>query len=139
MYLLLRMIHVFSDSQVKWSITCNYNTEGLVFTDFVEVPVSSFNPFSNPGDGGKCIDVDYVNIRGFECFGCRVFVQQKNNRVLHFRPQRSYNQCRFSISGLTQCDDNWEHSFGFYKCYNPDHRCSSSPNSTTQMWFVSTL
>ena len=135
-----RMTHAFRDSQDKWSITCNYNTQGFAFADFVEVPVSSFNPFSKTGDGGKCIDVDNANIRGYKCLGCKVYVQQKHNRALHFRPHRSSNQCGFNITGLKQCGDgNWEQSFGFYRCYNSDHRCSSSPNSTTQMWFGSTL
>ncbi len=128
------MRHIFNDSGVKWSITCNYNTEGVVLTDSVRVAVNSFNPLTK-NDGG-CVQVEYINIKGYDCFGCEAYVFQRNNRPLHFRPRRSRINCDFDITGLKECDDmHWEQSFGYYRCINSEHRCSSSPDSTTQTWF----
>jgi hypothetical protein len=43
--------------------------------------------------------------------------------------------CDFQSTGAKKCGGGGEDDFGLYICVNPTHRCSSSADATTQLWF----
>ena len=113
--------------------TCNFPTEGLHYTDYARAKLEGHDIFD--GWSNRCQLYEYINIRGIECFNCTAGTKQTSQRSWRVK---SY------LSALWGCDFNGspgaiqpETNFGFYGdgTVNADHRCTSSPSSTTQHWF----
>ena len=127
-----KMNSILSDS-TKWRFTCNYDSNGTVYIDYVrglttELDIMHFND-------GQCVKVQYINVRGWNCTDCMVYMKQVHDIPLHVR----IGICEFTnVNDLKECHDYgpaWiETSFGYYGCYNTEHRCSSSLSATTQFW-----
>ena len=127
------MLEIRSQSS-HWRATCNYETDGLKFTDYARATFTQVDPMTFVCSGNCCRTLEYINIRGSQCSGCSIWLAQTDSHW-DFVLASSYgerNGCQFkSAPGAV----NYEHSFGFYGYPHPGHRCSSGPNSTTQYWF----
>ncbi|KAM7432473.1 hypothetical protein ABFA07_017110 [Porites harrisoni] len=112
-----------------WRATCRYDTDGVVYTDYMRTSLANCDIITLPEGTPPniCFQFEFINIRGHECFNCTAPLW--NSPALH------------TDSGLTFCEFNAtegavvsEDNFGSYSSANPLHRCSSVPNSTTQFW-----
>lgn len=136
-----RMESIQGDTS-KWRLTCNYNEQLQAYlNDYVialhkMVDILNFN-------GKKCVDVEYILLRGFNCSNCTAYFIQihdltnglKNLRPLFFKPISSRIECGFRPANDIKCDKMKEHNFGRYECCNTLHDCSAKQSSTTQTWF----
>ena len=125
-----RMKSIQADS-TKWRLTCRYDTDGVVYTDYarglnVETNITS--------EKRGCVKMEYINVRGQHCTDCTAKMIQKEKKILHFKSY--YNgSCDFKPSGSRLCSGKYEDSFGYFTCPNNQHRCSSSDDATSQTWF----
>ncbi|CAB3996089.1 Sphingomyelinase phosphodiesterase D [Paramuricea clavata] len=135
-----RMESIRNDSS-KWRITCEYDTEGVVYTDYMEgwndiIDIMTYEQFSPSFvcslDKHK---IDYVDVRGQNCRNCTVPIIQAPYNPLHL--DTYFSMCDFKPTKSLYCDSAGEDNFGRYLCTNPNHRCSSFPTATTQTWFGS--
>ena len=132
-----RMKTIHEDSNRKWRFTCNFDTDGAVYTDYVRanhehIPMLSF---TSKSDDGACKTVEFINIRGTECNNCTALVAHKDNWPLHIDSYYTNKRCSNNFSGSESCNRKGEDNFGFYHCRNQQHRCSATEESTTQLWF----
>lgn len=111
--------------------TCNFNTDGLNFTDYLRAKLTDIDVMRKKFD--DCRNYEYINVRGYGCHDCTaVFVQQD---MWHAHVDSYYGAgCQLKASGAIK-DPGGEDDFGWYGTVNPIHRCSSNNNSTTQWWF----
>ena len=131
-----RMQSIHEDSS-KFRITCNYDTDGVVYRDYLQVANDQINILTHTS-GGRCTLVEHIDIQGQSCKYCTASIVQggKLKLSLHFDSyyaQRS--KCEFKPNGSEYCSGRGEDNFGEYNCVNKDHRCSASQSSTTQIWF----
>ena len=129
----LPIIHATLSHSTHFRATCNFNTDGLVTTDYLRAKTTDFNfllPTQDP-----CVKMEYMNIRGYDCYNCTAKFYQKIDEHIHCD---SYNvdPCQFTSArnGAVKLHGG-EDNFGFYGTINPSHRCTSNDNSTTQWWF----
>ena len=81
-----------------------------------------------------CHQLDYINIRGKECYNCNVWATQTNNQAFTINAHRGdqSNGCNFK-SGSKVSNEN---IFGVYKAKDPGtHACAAGANVKTQYWF----
>ena len=132
-----RMQSIQNDSS-KFRMTCNYDTDGVVFRDYLQAANDQMDiiTFVN---GGMCILVEWINIRGQECKYCTAFLYQggQYKDTLHSDSYLAAGHfgCEFTPNKGISCNGPGEDNFGYYACVNPAHRCSSSQSATTQTWF----
>ena len=127
-----RMQSIQDDSN-KFRVTCKYDTDGVVYTDYLQVTKKQIDllVFAK----GQCRFVEYIDIRGQNCSKCTAYIHQSSN-VLHFHARSS---CAFQPKSSPGCKNHGDISFGWYGCYNPENRCSSSFTATTQTWLGGSL
>ena len=78
--------------------------------------------------------MDYIKIRGKECYDCNVWATQTNTESFTINAHRGDQEdgCNFK-SGSTVTDENL---FGVYKAKDAStHACAAAADSTTQYWF----
>ena len=113
--------------------TCNFNTDGLVTTDYLRAKTTDLNILLLNSE--PCVKMEYINIRCYDCYNCTAKMTQTINWHLHFD---SYYvaHCQFTSArnGSVKLPGG-EDNFGFYETINPLHRCTSGDNATTQWWF----
>ena len=138
-----RILSIHSQSS-QWRATCNYNTDGVIFTDYVESKFDHVDPMTYKVH--SCQKVTYVNIRGSSCTDCTILIAQDDN--IDFGIASYYSEhgikpkCDFVNSPGVK--DN-EGSFGLFtneggiNNINTGHRCSAGPAATTQYWFGASL
>ncbi|CAB3991873.1 PREDICTED: uncharacterized protein LOC107328519 [Paramuricea clavata] len=131
-----RMQSVQDDSS-KFRVTCKYDTDGLNYTDYLEakkehIDILNFE-YRHTHIPVVCSLVDYVNIRGDDCAFCTMILYQ-DSYTLHGDSSKT-DGCDFNSTGAEKCGGPGEDNFGHYGCVNPAHRCSSSADATTQLWF----
>ena len=133
-----RMISIQSQSS-KWRATCNYNTDGVIFTDYIQSTFDHVDPITYQAHG--CKNVTYVNIRGSHCSECTIWIAQHNEKGFGIGNWWSQYQenCDFVNSPGVKV---FETSFGYFidkQNTNSEHRCSADPTATTQYWFGESL
>lgn len=112
-----------------WRATCSYPIYGVDFRDYIRGNFKDFNVVDFSGSG-KCMKVEYVNIRGHMRMHLTARVWQSTSVFWHI--DSSHSGCQFDPrSGAVSSEDN----FGFYLYINPKFRCNEGPHSTTQWWF----
>ena len=129
----LRMKPIQDDSS-QFRMTCNYDTDGVVYHDYFQIAKDQLNilTFKN---SGSCILVERIDIRGESCENCTAIFYGMSNEALHTDSYSSSRAgCEFKPTGALSCGGKGEDNFGVYVCVIPDHRCSSSQLSTTQAW-----
>ena len=110
--------------------TCNYLTDGLLYTDYARAKLEGHDIFGT-WENYKCQLYEYVNIRGNECSNCTALTKQPAGRTWYMNSHQK-KECEFDG---TPGAVNAENNFGRYVFINDEHRCSSSLASTTQHWF----
>lgn len=133
------------NSSSKWRMTCRFETDGLIYTDYMEGLKSQLDILQYTG--ATCKEVEFIDVRGYSCTKCRAYLRQNDNAngrpAFHHNPRGSKNQCTFESEESITCDKNghtlYEVNFGFYHCVNPAHRCSMDSSSTTQTWLGSNV
>ena len=129
-----RMQSIQEDSS-KFRVTCNYDTDGVVYRDYLQVATDQIDILTY-ASGGSCILVEEIDIRGESCKNCTAYIVQNFRYPLHSDSYYSASRsCEFQPAGSLYCGGKGEDNFGFYDCANPAHRCSSAQSSTTQTWF----
>ena len=122
-------------------MTCRFETDGLIYTDYMEGLKTHVDVLQYTNK--TCKEVEYINVRGYECSKCTAFLKQNGNKLaFHYKPKPSRKHCTFKPNEYTNCaeDNRTESSFGYYKlCVNPAHRCSMNSSSTTQTWLGSNV
>ena len=113
-----------------WRATCRYDTDGVVYTDYIRTSLTDCNILTLQTVLGTCFQFELVNIRGNECSNCTLSLwNQKGSYSLH--RDNTLNVCDFNgEAGSKPSEDN----FGYYVDVNLSHRCSSNASSTTQFW-----
>lgn len=122
----IKLIRTFS---THWRSTCNYFTEGVVYTDYVRARLEENDLLVNAGGiNGSCAKYDFISIRGGTCANCTALTFHQN----HFHIDSYSDACEFDgrSHGAYEGEDN----FGFYSVINPAFRCTTFQNSTTQFW-----
>ena len=113
-----------------WRATCRYDTDGVVYTDYIRTSLVHCNILTMQTQHGTCFQFELINVRGYQCVNCTVPLwNQKGAYPLH--TDSSLKQCEFDA---TQGSYSSEDNFGWYGIVNPLHRCSSNSSSTTQFW-----
>ena len=134
-----RMEFIQRDSS-KWRMTCRFETDGLIYTDYMEGLKTQVDILQYTS--AACKEVEFINVRGYECRKCTAFLKQDGDTLaFHHKPRRSGTDCTFKPEEYTNCGNanGNEFSFGQYKCVNPAHRCSMNSSSTTQTWLGSNV
>ena len=115
-----------------WRATCRYETDGVMYRDYMRTSLANFNIMNIPAPiSAKCYQFEIINIRGYECVSCTVPLWNKKS-VSSLHTNSSRNVCQFNGNRGDVADN--EDNFGNYGNFNPNFRCTSSPNSTTQFW-----
>ena len=132
-----RMSSIHEDSNKKWRLTCNFDTDGMVYKDYVIATHANIPLLPPNSEHNRCKRVESIDIRGKgSCVNCNMVVRHKNGLGLHIDSYHSSNDCSTNFLGSTACSGGQgEDNFGFYECVNKQHLCSSSEESTTQLWF----
>ena len=133
-----RMESIQQDS-TKWRLTCAYQDDGVVYTDYLRASNSVVNILTFVNDE-TCVKVEYINVRGSNCTNCTALMSQQDNKMLHFHSYKNNKMnCDFKFVNPDICavtsESAYEHDFGLYRCKSSTHRCASSGNATTQTWF----
>ena len=126
-----RMQSIQEDSG-KFRVTCNYNTDGVVYRDYLQACKSEIDLLTLDFNG--CMLVERIDVRGQNCRNCTAYIRQKSSSQIHFDSHHTHG-CQFQPSGSITCGISGEDNFGYYVCVSNSHRCSSSPSATTQIWF----
>ena len=121
------------DASTLLRATCNFPDDGLVYTDYARAKLKGHDLFGDWGHWvGHCRTYEVVNIRGIECQDCTAATWQTPG-AWQIDSATSIG-CEFDGSiGAVGSEDN----FGYYYYTNPDFRCSSNQDSTTQQWIGS--
>ena len=116
-------MELIMQNATEWRFTCRYDTDGLKYTDYARFSKEIINPLTQ-SDPWACVQVEYINVRGYECSKCTVSCRQYAYQLT----VGSMQQCAFSPPNKPACDPSFrEDAFGIYGCVSPQHRCSSSP------------
>ena len=129
------MDSTFSHS-THFRATCNFNTDGLVTTDYLRAKTTELNILLLKG--APCVTLEYINIRGNEGYNVSVWmIQDERAKPSHIHTDSYYggSRCQFNSAQNGSIGGGGEDNFGFYHIVNPLHRCSSEDRSTTQWWF----
>ena len=138
--LTLSRMNMIAKRSTHFRATCNFNSDGLIYIDYLRAKFTNIDVMQLRYDG--CKKYDYVNIRGHGCENCNVHFVQEDRWHAHvdsyYGPSKGC-QLKSAQTGAVKYDSlgvpGGEDNFGFYGTVNPVHRCSSSPDSTTQWWF----
>ena len=126
----LPRMRTIANHSTHFRATCNFPTEGLQYTDYALAKLEDQDIFGTWHY--TCRVYEYINIRGNECSNCTAMTKQLPGQSWTVNSYRSRSfDCQFDG---TPGSNGSEHNFGRYLKINTDHRCSSSPNSTTQHW-----
>ena len=113
-----------------WRPTCSYPTYGVDFRDYVRGNFKDFNVVDFTSGSGKCMKVEYVNIRRHMRMHLTARVWQTTSYLWHI--DSSGSGCQFDPrSGAVSSKDN----IGYYGVINPKFLCNKRHDSTTQWWF----
>ena len=132
-----RMESIQQDS-TKWRITCRYETDGVVYTDYLRALNTELNILKFKSK--RCAKMEYLDVRGQKCTDCIAFPRGQDGKMLHiFYNNESPNvlKCDFRLLKGThfEIDRFLGYYFGHYYHVDTHHRCSSSGGATTQIWF----
>lgn len=126
----LRKMEELKSQSTHWRVTCSFPTLGVDYRDYVRAEFQKFDILTFSA-GRACKEVEYMDVRGYNCQQCTAAWGQKKNDFLTHRSD--VNTC-----GRSSTPDhlNGEQTFGRYrKGRNPNFRCTSANSSTTNFWF----
>ena len=124
-----------ADHSTNVRATCNFDTEGLNYTDYLRAKFSDINVMNFSSLG--CKKFEYINIRGHDCINCTAFFGQNEHWHAHIDSYFGIAKCQLKSTGARPYPGG-EDNFGWYDTVNPIHRCTRNDTSTTQWWFGET-
>ena len=131
-----RMESIQQDS-TKWRITCRYDTDGVVYTDYLRALNTQLNILKFKSK--RCVKMEYLDVRGQKCADCTAFTRQQDGKMLHIHVSEHTDalNCDFRLLRGTHFENDafLGYYFGHYFLVDTHHRCSSSGGATTQIWF----
>lgn len=130
----LEMMNGLMNQSTRWRATCSFPTHGVDFVDYVEGKIRDFDIVNFQGFH-VCKKVEYANIRGHQCNGCRLPWWQKNG-LFFIHTDSSRKTCGFNP---TQDAVPYEDNFGYYSRTNTKFRCMADASATTNWWFGGSL
>ena len=125
-----RMWNIKAQSS-HWRVTCDFPYFGVDYKDYVRATFKNLNPLKYDASG-RCQEMEYINIQGFNCTRCTAaWWQTKKQFLTHFSDQ---DNCEF---GKTPGALANEANFGGYWKNNVSSafRCSVKETSSTNHWF----
>ena len=124
-----------ADHSTHVRATCNFDTDGLNYTDYLRAKFSDINVMNFSGLG--CKKFEYINIRGHDCINCTAYFGQNKYWHAHIDSYHGIANCELK-STKARSHPGGEDNFGWYETVNPIHRCTRNNTSTTQWWFGET-
>ena len=113
--------------------TCNFNSKGLNYTDYMRAKLSDINIMDSEVMNG-CKIYEYITIKGYGYKNCTAFYFQGKSWHAHVVSYLSNGEGKTTFPDAVQLP-NGEDGLGVYETVNSAHRCSSSHNFTTQWWY----
>ncbi|XP_046864210.1 uncharacterized protein LOC124458196 isoform X1 [Xenia sp. Carnegie-2017] len=132
------MMSIKEGGNTLWRITCSYGDKDWNKTDLVVATHENAPILKQNNSDAVCLNVSFVDIKGYNCTNCSIPFWQNDEYILHTDNTQNEPMCNlknFQSSGCSNGVSGGEDNFGFYDCYNTAHRCASSDNATTQLWF----
>ena len=131
----LRIMHSTLSHSTHFRATCNFNTDGLLNTDYLRAKTTDLNILKLIIISVPCVKMEYINIRGYhdDCYDCTALIGQAIKIHLHTDSSDTVKSCQFRSARDSSVAS--EDNFGYYDIVNPLHRCTSEDNATTQWWF----
>ena len=130
-------MEVLASYATTWYALCDFEKDGWnTTTDFVVVTLANFNILEEADADEKCVRAERMTIRAETCDHCDISITQTAVFPLYVNTDPiSVESC----GGTVPSDGGGEFacpqaSFGWYPCQDTRHRCSASPQSTTQYW-----
>ena len=76
--------------------TCNFNTDGLVTRDYLRGKTTDLNILLLKKD--SCEKMEYINIRGYDCYNCTAFISQTTSWHIHSDSYfaNTHSDCQFT-------------------------------------------
>ena len=121
-------MHSIQDDSDQFRVTCKYDTDGVVYTDYLRATKKQIDVMHYYYSASSCNQVEYINYRGESCSKCTASIHQTHYKILHLHTK---SRCEFQPKRSSGHDAI---SFGWYGDYEEESRCSSSPMATTQTW-----
>ncbi|XP_046864291.1 uncharacterized protein LOC124458291 [Xenia sp. Carnegie-2017] len=133
------MMSINEDGNTLWRITCSYGNTDWNKTDLVVATHENAPILKQIIYEAVCLNVSFVDIKGYNCKDCSIPFWQNDQKILHADNSHDNIKCNlinFQSSDCSNSDGSGgEDNFGYYVCYETTHRCASSDNATTQLWF----
>ena len=126
----LSWMQSLADHSTHLRTTCNFVKDGLQYTDYARAKLVDQDIFGRWDS--VCRMYEYINIRGNNCSDCTAMTKQNYNEPWTIKSRSK--DCTFDGYSVSTQNEN---NFGRYHDggVNINHRCTSSPASTTQHWF----
>ena len=88
------IIHSTLSHSTHFRATCNFNTDGLVTTDYLRAKTTDLNILQL--NSWPCVRMEYINIRGYHCYDCRAKMSQRIHLHLHTDSSYEVRPCQFT-------------------------------------------
>ncbi|XP_046863727.1 uncharacterized protein LOC124457543 isoform X2 [Xenia sp. Carnegie-2017] len=130
------MMSIKEDGNTLWRITCSYGDKDWNKTDLVVATHENAPILKQNNNGAVCLNVSFIDIKGYNCKDCSIPFWQDDAQIFHTDNTQHETMCNLKNFQSSVCSGGTgEDNFGFYVCYDTTHRCASSDNATTQLWF----
>ncbi|XP_015766442.1 PREDICTED: uncharacterized protein LOC107345253 [Acropora digitifera] len=77
--------------------TYNFKSDGLVTTDYLRAKTTGLNILKL--EGTPCVKMEYINVRGYDCYNCTALIVQRTNNHLHIDSYYGAEVCQFTSAG----------------------------------------
>ena len=79
------MIACIGSQSSHWRVTCRYDTDGVVYTDYTRASLADCNILTLLAQYGTCFKFELINIRGHECVACTtlIWIEPEFGNSLH--------------------------------------------------------
>ena len=107
------IIHSTLSHSTHFRATCNFNTDGLVTTDYLREETTDLNILQL--NSWPCVRMEYINIRGYHCYDCRAKMSQRIHLHLHTDSSYEVRPCQFTSArdSSVESEDNLLHNQPF--------------------------
>ncbi|XP_046863391.1 uncharacterized protein LOC124457149 [Xenia sp. Carnegie-2017] len=129
------MMSIKDDGNTLWRITCSYGDKDWNKTDLVVATHENAPILKLNRKEFVCLHVSFIDIKGYNCTNCSIPFWQNDKYIFHTDNTHARTMCNLKNFQSSVCSDMGEDNFGYYVCYDTTHRCASSENATTQLWF----
>ena len=125
------LMAALKEMTTHWRITCSFPQYGVdTETDYVRAVFADFDLLKK--NKNECKNVSYISVMGQSCSKCTAqWTHTFYKLTPHIAAMQNDSACDI------KSDKSGYYYFGAYFTYNPNFRCTESPNSTTNYWFGS--